>query len=324
MKYYNCIPMIEAEHICEYLSCRDLDLWVGADPCLKYYYLNGRRKFVSVEATLPGVPQGINIRSLDDLAKPADSHIATVWSTTEGELTDPWAPEIFRLLNPETGEYRYYIYVALHNHKQDKRSMYVLESQVDDPLSGYTVKSQLLDHWSIDGTIGEHNGNLYLIYSCMDDEKQIASDPFPVQVISIVKMATPWTTDGEPIVISRPEYPWEGKINEAPQIHCDEHGGLRGIYISAEHSLTSKYKQMYINFNGIDLYDSAMWSKCPEPVSDDNFGHIGFVTDINVINAASDICVYHAKTGPDGSWEDRRTKLRIINSNNTPSLKEIA
>ena len=74
-----------------------------------------------------------------------------------------WAPEIHFI------DYKWYIYFAADDGKNENHRLYVLENSSADPMNGeWTFKGKIVDpsdKWAIDGSVFQHNDHLYLVWS---------------------------------------------------------------------------------------------------------------------------------------------------------------
>lgn len=217
-----------------------------------------------------------------------------------------WAPEIHFINNA------WYIYFAADDGKNENHRLYVLENRSKDPMKGEWVFRGKLnepsDKWAIDGTVFEHKGSLYLLWSGWEGDTNGRQD------IYIGKMKDPWTLDGNRVRISSPVYEWERHgtlndslnpphvaVNEGPQMikHKDE---LFIIY-SASGCWTEQYALGMLSAAGIsNLLDSSSWKKHPESVfkrSEDNGvfapGHNSFFKSPD---GTEDWILYHANSKP--------------------------
>src|SRR4051812_39311342 len=118
-----------------------------------------------------------------------------------------WAPEIHFLSG------KWYIYFAADSGNNVNHRLWVLENTAADPLQGqWTMKGKLNtagDKWSIDGSVFEHKGQLYFIWSGWE------GDVNGQQNIYIAKMKNPWALGEVRAKISSPELDWEvhGDLN---------------------------------------------------------------------------------------------------------------
>ncbi len=185
-----------------------------------------------------------------------------------------WAPEIHFLKN------KWYIYFAADSGNNVDHRLWVLENKSKNPLRGkWKLKAKLTtpgDKWSIDGSVYDHNGQLYLVWSGWE------GDVNGEQNIYIAPMSNPWTVSGERVRISKPHLEWEThgdlnnpndvphvNVNEGPQIipYKDK---LFLIY-SASGCWTDFYSLGMLSIDtGAVLTDSASWTKHPYPVFTQN------------------------------------------------------
>ena len=173
----------------------------GADPWTIYkngwyYYTHTTGRNLTLRKT----------RSIADLRA---AEVKVVWTPpSAGPYSkDIWAPELHFIAGKS------YLYFAADDGRNRNHRLYVLENASADPLEGmWIMKGKLTtpgDHWSIDASVFEHEGKLYLIWSGWEGDENGRQD------IYICRMLNPWTTTGERVMISRPSYSWEkiGDIN---------------------------------------------------------------------------------------------------------------
>lgn len=204
-----------------------------------------------------------------------------------------WAPEI-HFIND-----KWYAYYAADDGDNSNHRMWVLENSASDPLNGtWTDKGKLAlpdDKWAIDGSIFEHNGQLYFVWSGWEGDTNIKQD------IYIVEMADPVTPTGPRIKISTPEFAWEQNgdpdVNEGPQFLA--HGDNVFIVYSASGCWTDDYALgMLTADSDADLFDPESWTKSDQPVFEKNPlaqafgpGHNGFFKSPD---GTEDWIIYHA------------------------------
>ena len=181
-----------------------------------------------------------------------------------------WAPEIHYLRG------KWYIYFAADSGNNVDHRLWVLENSSKNPLKGkWKLKGKLTtpgDKWSIDGSVYDHNGQLYLVWSGW--EGNVNGE----QNIYIARMSNPWTVTGERVRISKPQLDWEThgdlnnpndvphvNVNEGPQILA--HNRKLFLIYSASGCWTDYYSlgMLSIDADG-NLTDSASWKKYPKPV----------------------------------------------------------
>ncbi len=167
----------------------------GPDPWIilhdgYYYYTNTLKNKIEIRKTKNPV----------DL-KNAERKV--VWNApAEGmNSAEIWAPEIHYL------DGKWYVYFAGDDGENENHRMWVLECDSQDPMTGnWNIKSKLSspgDHWAIDGSILEHEGKRYFIWSGWETHTDIKQD------IYISEMENPWTLRGERVRLSSPNTTWE-------------------------------------------------------------------------------------------------------------------
>ena len=99
------------------------------------------------------------------------------------------------------------------------------------------------NNWAIDGSLFEHNGELYMVWSGWQTRRVDTE----TQCIYIARMANPWTLGSERVKISMPELGWEREyknpegwtppyiiyVNEGPQPLKSPDGKLIHVIYSA-------------------------------------------------------------------------------------------
>lgn len=183
-----------------------------------------------------------------------------------------WAPELHRLNG------KWYILVAADDGQNRNHRLWVLENTAADPLTGtFTMKGQLKtpdDKWAIDGSIFEHRGKLYLVWSGWEGDENGEQD------IYLCRLKNPWTAKGQRVRISMPTMDWEKDgtiprpgpddkpvvlVNEGPQ-PLTRDGKLFMIY-SASGCWTESYALGMLEVRGRkNLRNPANWTKHPQPV----------------------------------------------------------
>lgn len=182
---------------------------------------------------------------------------------------DLWAPELHRL------DGRWYLYYAAGDGSSTatdphaSQRIHVLENDSADPTQGAWIDRGRLaspdpDAWAIDGTVMEHGGERYFIWSGR------ASADDGDQHLYIEKMLNPWTLGGGRVLISSPDRAWERAggvgVNEAPQVLENRQGRVFLIY-SANGCWTDDYSlgMLTLRANG-DPLEPADWTKSARPV----------------------------------------------------------
>lgn len=181
-----------------------------------------------------------------------------------------WAPEIHFIKN------KWYVYFAADNGRNETHRLYVLENSSADPLTGqWNFKGKISDRsdkWAIDGSVFEHRGKLYMVWSGWQGDENGSQD------IYIAKMKNPYTIKSKRVRISSAVYDWEkhGDLNDANNPpHVDVNEGpqiLKNkkkmfLIYSASGCWTEQYSLGMLTFTGKrNLLDSSLWIKNTEPV----------------------------------------------------------
>ena len=145
----------------------------------------------------------IEIRKTENPVDLRNAPRKVVWTAPKEGMNSAeiWAPEIHYL------DSTWYIYFAADDGKNENHRMWVLACDSQNPMTGqWTVKSKLTDpgdHWAIDGSILEHDGERYFIWSGWETHTNIKQD------IYISEMENPWTLRGERVLLSSPTAAWE-------------------------------------------------------------------------------------------------------------------
>jgi GH43 family beta-xylosidase len=254
--------------------------------------------------------RGVAVYRSDRLTNLGEKHV--VWHAPE---TGPysrqiWAPELHRL------DGRWYIYVAASDGKNENHRMIALESAGDDPLGPYAFRAELytgdhintgeLNRWAIDGTILEHGGGRFFVWSGWEDHRDI-------QWLYLAPMSNPWTVSGNRIrLCANDDHVWErvgenprGRgLNEAPQVL--QHGGRTFIVFSASGAWQPTYKLGLLSLRpGGDPTNPRDWIKHPEPVFQPT-GHVwgpGHNCFARSPDGTENWLVYHVKTERTEGWK---------------------
>jgi GH43 family beta-xylosidase len=239
----------------------------GADPWAiykdgYYYYMHTTGKNLTVWKT----------RNLADL-KNAEKKI--VWTPPDrGPYSKQvWAPELHFLRG------KWYIYFAADDGRNATHRLWVIENPSPDPLQGeWRMKGKLADpsdKWAIDGSVFEHRGRLYLVWSGWEGDENGRQD------IYIAQLKNPWTVGSQRVMISKPEYPWEKvgdldetrdpedpphvDVNEGPQIL--KRGDKLFLIYSASGCWTNYYSLGMLTASATsNLLRKASWKKSARPV----------------------------------------------------------
>lgn len=257
-----------------------------------------------------------------------------VWTPPQTGMNakEIWAPELHFL------EGKWYLYFAADDGKNLNHRLWVLENASPDPLQGTWVEKGKLatpdDKWAIDGSIFQHAGKTYLIWSGWEGNVNGRQD------IYIARMKNPWTTEGKRTRLSSSEYPWEkvGDLNtphDPPHIDVNEgpevliKGDKVFLFYSASACWTDHYALGMLTASGkSNLLNVDSWKKSPEPVfkadgkSEGTFaaGHHSFFKSPN---QQEDWILYHAnaKAGQGcGGFRSPRMQKIAWNADGTPNL----
>lgn len=237
-----------------------------------------------------------------------------VWSppATGPNSQNLWAPELHFL----DGKW-YVYYTAGSSPDLGTQRLFVLENPSPDPLQGtWTDRGRLFnpteDYWAIDGTVFEHRGKRYLLWSGYSSPTDIT------QRIYLCEMASPTTLTGPRVLLSSPEFAWEtvgsggGRpaVNEGPEIL--KKGGKLFLVYSASGCWTDDYALGLLTLDETaDPLDAKAWKKSPTPVFTKNPsggaygpGHNAFFQSPD---GTEDWILYHANPQPGLECGDRRS-----------------
>lgn len=197
-----------------------------------------------------------------------NAEVETVWTPplTGMNSKQIWAPEIHFL------EGKWYFYYAADDGLNENHRMWVLENAAADPFTGTWVDKGVMnlpgDKWAIDGTVFEHDEQIYFLWSGWEGNANIQ------QVIYVTKLSNPWTAEGDRVMLSKPEHAWEKaggtpSINEAPQFL--RKGDRMFIIYSASGCWTDDYKLGMLSAPAsADPLDPSSWTKSSAPVFEKN------------------------------------------------------
>ena len=299
----------------------------GADPwCIYkngyYYYTHTTGNNITVWKT----------KSIATL-RTAEKKIVFTPPKTGPYSKEIWAPEIHWLQG------KWYIYFAADSGNNFDHRLWVLENSAADPLKGqWKLKAKLTtpeDKWSIDGSVYQHKGKLYLIWSGWEGDTNAQQD------IYIAAMSNPWTTEGERVKISSPELHWEThgdldnpndvphvNVNEGPQIL--QHRNKLFLIYSASGCWTEYYALGMLSTSAnSNLMDKASWKKSQQPVFKKSLQNKVFAPGHNSFfkspDGKEDWILYHANSKPGqgcGGWRKPRAQRFYWNKDGTPKFGE--
>jgi GH43 family beta-xylosidase len=237
-----------------------------------------------------------------------------------------WAPELHFINNKW-----YTYYTAGSSTDLGTQRLFVLENSGTDPLTGTWVEKGKIadpaaDFFAIDGTVLNHGGNNYLLWSGH------ASATDPAQRIYIARMSDPWTLATPRTLISSPQYAWEmfgapPAVNEGPQVLKNATGKVF-IVFSASGCWTDDYGLGMLTLkNGGDPLLAADWTKTATPVFTKNVaaavfgpGHNSFFKSAD---GTEDWIMYHANPSSGlGCGDSRSPRIQKFtwNADGTPNF----
>ncbi|CNJ92873.1 Alpha-N-arabinofuranosidase 2 precursor [Yersinia aldovae] len=290
-----------------------------ADPFI-YRHTDGYYYFT---ASVPEYDR-LELRRAKSLIGLAQAEAVTVWhKPQQGPMSALiWAPELHFIAG------KWYIYFAAA-HSPDiadglfQHRMFALECDAANPLTGNWIeKGQIitpLDTFSLDATHFTHQGKHYYLWAQKDPAIRGNSNLY------LAEMANPWTLQGEPVMLSKPELPWEiigFWVNEGPAVI--KHG--ERIFISYSASATDEnycIGLLWADINA-DVMDAAQWHKLPEPVFRTHYqnrqfgpGHNSFTVN----EQGEDVLVYHARNYTEIEGDplydpNRHTRLKTMSWDN--------
>jgi GH43 family beta-xylosidase len=266
------------------------DPWVVRDGGLYWScWSDGRYLFVASSPTLTS-------RGTAQLVWGATSRSA--WNRSE-----VWAPELHTL------DGTWYLYYAADDGQNAHHRMGVLECDGPTPEGPWKEAGQLYTggRWAIDGTVLTLGNRRYFLWSGWP------GDTDGVQNLCIAPMESPVSIKVEPVVIARPEFPWERgalPLIEGPEVL--QRGGRTFVVYSTSGSWTASYALGMLELKpGADPLDPVSWTKSPRPVfagtpEVPGPGHASFTVSPD---GTQDWIVYHAKKSAADGW-DRNVRLQ--------------
>ena len=251
-----------------------------------------------------------------------------VWiaPATGSNSKNVWAPEMHFINNKW-----YTYYTAGSSADLATQRTFVLENSSADPQAGTWVDKGKIydaaaDFFAIDGTVFNHNGNNYFLWSGQSS----ASDN--TQRIYIARMSDPWTLATPRSLISSPQFSWESigappAVNEGPEILKNVAGKVFLIF-SASGCWTDDYGLGILSLrDGGDPLVPIDWTKTPTPVFSKNVaasvygpGHNSFFKSMD---GTEDWILYHANpTTGLGCGNNRSPRIQKFswNADGTPNF----
>lgn len=286
-----------------------------ADPFILYH--EGLYYFI---ASVPEYDR-LEIRCAATLEGLANAAAVVVWRKPDiGPMSNLiWAPELHHI------DGKWYIYfAAAHTQALDdlnmfQHRMFVLECADRDPLTGQwrekgKIKTQF-DTFSLDATIFHHQGKLWYLWA------QKAPDIPGNSNIYLAEMESPWSIKGEPVLLSKPELPWECRgflVNEGPAVV------VHGERLFVSYSASATDENYCLGLLWVDMAadpgKAENWHKSPHPIfttSHENKqfgpGHNSFTKT----KEGNDVLVYHARNYTEIEGDplydpNRHTRLKTI------------
>lgn len=242
---------------------------------------------------------GIELRRATTIEGLADAEPKIVWTKPEtgpySELI--WAPEI------HFNQGAWYVYFAAAPSREIKdelfqHRMYAIKCSDTNPVDGeWEFCGQIdtgIDTFCLDATTFTHNDVLYYVWAQKGPGIKGNSNLY------IAPMKTPTEIQGEPIMLTKPEFDWETIgfwVNEGPSV-LKKNGK---IFITYSGSATDENYAMGMIWvdQSADILDPVNWSKSTQPVfqTDESVsmfgpGHNSFTKD----EEDNDVLVYHSRT----------------------------
>ena len=278
----------------------------GPDPWMEYF---GGNYYLTTT-------QGDSIRMWKS---PTIGGLKTAKAVTVWKDEDPsrsrgmWAAEFHFISN---SWYLYYTATSSDN-KDSNHRMHVLESAGTDPLGPYVYKGRLFnptnDAYAIDGTVFQKpDGSWYFLWAAQ-----------PGHVLTIARMADPWTLSGHGVVIPASGFGCE-EVREGPVV-LKRQGTLFLVYSACDTGKPDYKLGMLIADETADVMNPKSWKQHPMPVFERNDaggvfgpGHNGFFLAAD----GTDWIVYHAKTASNYTYRGRSTRVQKFdwNEDGTPNF----
>lgn len=227
----------------------------------------------------------------------------------DGESSaDLWAPEIWNFNG------KWYIYYAgasaagednWHTHR-----MFVLEA--DEPTGPYKapVKLELGEQMAIDASVLQLEKDKFVCFYMGRNEEE------KLNCLYMAFMDSPTHVCSKPVLLSRPELPWESDINEGP-FPIYRNGKVSLLY-AANAAHLAEYCLGLLVCNDIEnILEPTSWEKLQEPllVQDGNVIGPGHGCIVSSPDGTEDWLLYHSKFDHDytlpGGWNRVANLLRV-------------
>lgn len=204
-----------------------------------------------------------------------------------------WAPELHFI------DGKWYVYFAAGGlEKEWGIRVYTLENASADPFAATWIeKGQFKTGWeafALDATTFTHHSKRYLVWAQQD--KAIKGNTN----LYIAEMDTPTSIVGKPVLLSKPDLPWEQIlywVNEGPAVL--KKNGRIFITYSASGTDANYCMGMLTAAENSDLLNAKSWTKSPEPVFRTDAaagqygpGHNSFTV---MPDGQTDVMIYHAR-----------------------------
>lgn len=251
--------------------------------------------------------KGIALYVSDSLIDRGVESLVYVANENGEGCADLWAPELWHLNG------KWYIYYAAAKatgfENWETHRIFVLEAEKPSGPYHFAGKLELGDAMSIDGTVMElPDGRLIFFYMRKVGENNC---------IYMAPMDSPTHISKEPVLLSKPEYTWEGQINEGPFPIVRE--GKVGLMYSANAAHLSEYCIAYMICSDSDhILSPHSWKKLEKPIFT-SIGDIvgpGHACIVPSPDNREDWLVFHSKFDRDytlpGGW-NRVVNLAKIN-----------
>jgi GH43 family beta-xylosidase len=286
-----------------------------ADPYI-YKHTDGYYYFT---ASVP-LYDRIELRRAKTIAELASAPTVDAWIKPDtGPFSElVWAPEL------HFNQGAWYVYFAAAPSREIKyklfqHRMYAIRNTNANPLEGeWEFMGQVdtgIDTFCLDATTFTHKGQLYYLWAQKDVAIEGNSNLY------IAPMKTPWQIEGQPVLLSKPEFEWETRgfwVNEGPSV-VRRNGK---IFISYSASATDENYAMGLLWadENADPLDPAAWTKLRQPVLQTCYEGKVYGPGHNSFTYGEDgevQLVYHARTYTeiigDPLWNpDRHTYVKPL------------